>query len=248
MSEQARDYEAEARKEGWVPQEDWKGPEDAWKPAEQFVKDGENINGILRKKVDRLETRVEELLQTNEKFKDFSKRALDKEKKENDRLIKELEVVRKQAVTDGDGDAFARADEQLQELRSQNYDQPDTSGLDPAAQRWLEQNPWYQTDDRLGAYADGIADRLRARGFTGAAYWDELTRQVKETFPDHFGNPNRRRANGVEGGGERDSKDSKAKTWENLPEEAKRAYTQFKRDIPGFKKEDFLAQYDWEQD
>ena len=37
----ARDYEAEARDMGWVPQEEYRGDPQRWKPADQFDKDGE---------------------------------------------------------------------------------------------------------------------------------------------------------------------------------------------------------------
>ena len=238
-----RDWEAEAAMEGWSPQDNWKGPEDKWKTAEQFVKDGEKIVPILKSKVERLDQRVEQLLESNKKLNEISQRTLDKEKKENAKLLQQLEDVRKQAITDGDGDAFAHADSQIRSLQEQ--EQPQDSGIDPLAENWLSANPWYASNDKLGAFADGISDRLRARGYGGQAYFDELTRQVHEAFPDEFGNKNRKRANGVESGGEKATVSS-AKTFDNLPQDAKAAYQQFKRDIPGFTKDQFVASYDWD--
>lgn len=235
-----RDFESEARNEGWVPQEEWRGPDEKWKPAEQFVKDGENITPILRKKVERLEERVDSLLSTNKQLNEWSQKAQAKEKRENEKLLKELEQVRKQAVTEGDGDAFARADEQINELKSAPQQ------LDPVAEQWLAANSWYNTNDNLASFADGISDRLRAQGYTGKAYFDELTKRVRETFPDQFGNPQRQKPNSVESGGEREVSDSKAKTFENLPRDAKDMYKRFAKDIPGFTKEQYLENYDWE--
>ena len=242
-----RDYETEARDQGWRPETEWEGdpPKSGFKTAQQFVEDGEKINPILRNKIDRLESRVEQLLDSNKKFGEFTQRSIDREKKEKAEVVKKLEEARKQAVSEGDGEAFAAADKQLKEL-----DQPDIQpgDLDPVAKNWLQSNRWYEKDPVLGPYADGIADRLVAQGYTpgSQAYFGELTQRVKDAFPDKFENPNRKKSNGVETDGEKGSEVSGAKTWANLPADAKRECEQFMRDIPGFKKEDYIAQYDWE--
>jgi hypothetical protein len=237
-----RDYEAEAKAQGWAPEEEWRGKPEDFKTAEQFIKDGENIPAILKSKVERLEGRVEELLDSNKKFNEFSQKSLEKERKEKEKAIAQLEDVRKQAVTEGDGEAFDRADKQINELREDI--RPEPQELDPMAKRWLSANSWYETNDKLAAYADGQADRLIAQGYTGQAYFDELTKRVHETFPDEFGNKNRSKPNTVEDA--TPSSPSSKHTFDNLPADAKEAYAQFKRDIPGFTKEQFVEQYDWE--
>lgn len=241
-----RNYEEEARKQGWKPEDEWQGdpPHGGFKSAEQFVKDGEEIPGILKSRIERLEDRIEQLTDSNRQLNEFSKRSLEKEKKEKQKIIKELEEIRKKAIDEGDGAAFTDADARIQELRQ---DEPQQQGLDPAAQEWLQHNPWYQTNDKLAAFADGIAERLVAQGFTGKAYWSELTKRTMDTFPDEFENPNRRKPNGVEGDAKPSVRDSSAKTFDNLPPEAKAQYEVFKRDIPGFTKDQYVEQYDWDE-
>lgn len=237
-----RDWEGEARAQGWAGAENWKGDPKDFKSAEQFVKDGEKIPAILKSKVERLENRVEQLLDSNKKFNEFSQKSLAKERKEKDKVIKELQAVRKQAVTDGDGDAFDRADQQINDLR----EEPEpTQELDPAAKQWLENNNWYQTNDTLAAFADGIADRLVGQGYTGQAYFDELTKRTQEAFPDQFKNKNRQKPNSVDGGTP-PVKSSSGRTFNDLPKEAKAAYANFKRDIPDFTKDQYIEQYDWD--
>ena len=235
-------YEAEASKDGWAPQDQWKGDPDKWKTAEKFVSDGKNINGILKSKIERLDGRVNELLESNKKFNEFSQRSLDKEKAETAKLIKELEQVRKTAVTEGDGDAFANADSHINELRQEPAQE---RPADPYAEQWLRDNDWYNTDEELATFADGIAGRVIKGGFMGKAYYDELTRRVEKAHPAKFGNANRDKPNAVESGSETVI-DSKDQTFVNLPKEAKDAYKNFKRDIPGFTKEQYVEQYDWE--
>lgn len=241
VKEDQRDYEAEARAQGWAPEEEWRGKPEDFKTAEQFVKAGENIPAILKSKVDRLETRVEELLDSNKKLNELSQRQVQKERKEKEKLISELEEARKQAITEGDGEAFDRADKQINDLRN---DYPQTPEIDPLAKKWLENNAWYETNAKLGAYADGMADRLVAQGYTGQAYFDELTSRVQDAFPEEFGNKNRSKPNTVEDA--IPSSPSSKQTFDNLPDDAKASYERFKRDIPGFTKEQFVEQYEWE--
>ena len=34
---------------GWRPQEEWTGPAERWRTAEEFLEEGKRINGFLRK-------------------------------------------------------------------------------------------------------------------------------------------------------------------------------------------------------
>jgi hypothetical protein len=242
VKEEQRDYEAEAKEQGWAPEEEWRGKPEDFKSAEQFIKDGENIPAILKSKVEKLEGRVEQLLDSNKKFNEMSQRTLKKEREEKEKAIAQLEDVRKQAITEGDGEAFDRADKQINELREDI--QPQTPEIDPVAKKWLDSNPWYETNDKLAVHADGLADRLVAKGYTGQAYFDELTRQVHEAFPEEFGNKNRSKPSSVESA--TPSSPSSKHTFDSLPADAKEAYAQFKRDIPGFTKDQFVEQYDWD--
>ena len=71
---QERDYEAEAKIQGWVPQDEWKGSEAAWSPAEEFIHRGEQINPILRKNNERL---LRELEATKKQMAEFKEAAED---------------------------------------------------------------------------------------------------------------------------------------------------------------------------
>jgi hypothetical protein len=110
----------------------------------------------------------------------------------------------------------------------------------------VNDNRWYIENPKLAAYADGLADRIRAEGYDGQAYFSELTKRVKADFPNEFENPARHKANGVEAGGQKGSTDSKAHTYENLPADAKAACNDFV--AQGFTtKEDYLKNYEWDE-
>ena len=240
MSEE-RDYEKEALADGWNPNFEGEGKVD----AKTFVERGEKINGMLKGKISRLEERIDSLTQTNAEFKQYTDKQLKKEAKEKERLLSELEKARAQAITDGDGEAAVRAEKDIHDLR-QNDKPVEQEAYNKMAQQWAADNSWYASNQKLGAFADGIAERVVHEGYTGQAYFNELTRRVKEAFPEEFENPNRTKSATVESGGEKGTEDSKAHTWANLPDEAKAAAKRFEKDIPGFDRKEYLANYEWE--
>jgi DNA-binding transcriptional MerR regulator len=246
MSEE-RNFETEARQQGWVGKEDFKGDPEKWTDAQSFVEKGEKIAGIANKRARELKDLLDQTRETNRQASEHFKKTLERERKEHESEIKRLTEVRKKAITDGDGDTFTRADERLNELRKDTPTEvdPEKAKYDRLATQWASDNDWYGQNGKLTGYADGIAERVANEGYSGKAYFTELTRRVKEEFPEEFKNPNRGKANGVESGGEKGS-NSKAKSYENLPADAKKACDKFVRDIPNYKREDYLNTYEWE--
>lgn len=249
MSE--RDFEAEARAEGWVPREEFKGDSAKWVDAETFVKRGEEIlpivnakNRKLSEEVDELRKQLEDVKSGNAKFREFHERAIARERQERDVLIKQLEAERRKAIDEGDGAKFDEADKRLNQLRAQPQTEPEQS---PEVKAWLAENPWYESDELLAALADGLSPKLareRPDLVGKRAFLDELTKLVKAKAPDKFENPNRQRAvtedtttRGTQG---------KGRTWEDLPEADRKVAEQFIRTIPGFTKEQYLADYIWD--
>jgi len=241
MSEE-RNYEKEAIADGWNPNFDGPGKKD----AKTFVEDGEKISGMLKSKIGRLEERIDSLTNSNAEFKQYTDRQIQREKHEKDNAISELEKVKAQAITDGDGLAAVQAEKEINNLQQEPQQSPNEA-MNELSQKWVGENPWYNTNQKLGRFADGIADQVISQGFTGQAYFNELTRQVKEVFPEEFGNPNRQKAGSVEDGGGKTVDNSKDRTWANLPKEAKDAAKRFEKDIPGFKREDYVAAYEFEE-
>lgn len=250
MSE--RDYETEAKAEGWVPKADFKGDASKWVDAETFVKRGEEILPIVNAKNRKLSEQVESLMKEvselktgNAQFREFHDKALAREQRDKAQLIEQLEAIRKKAVTDSDGEAFAKADRQLQDLRKEPEQK--NGELSPVQKGWLADNPWYESDEELQAIADGLSGVLAKRRpdlIGKRAFLDELTNMVKKQVPDKFENPNRQRTT-VEDTQQR-GKQGNGRTYDDLPSDAKSACDRFVRTIPGFTKEKYLASYEWD--
>ena len=244
MSEdmEERDYTQEAKEQGW--NENFDGPNKV--DAKVFVERGEKIAGILKSKVERLENKVDNLTESNRQFGEYHKQTLEKQRQSDATKIADLKAQVAQAVTDGDGQAYTKYNNDIDRLQSQ---QPSPNGDDKEFsdlyQNWVGENKWYTDDLKLRTYADGVADRLTAEGLTGRAYFSEITRQVKEDFSESFTNPNKSKAGNVEVGGQR-AVGSKERSYENLPPDAKASCDGFVKD--GFMtREDYVATYEFEE-
>lgn len=255
MSEtnETRDYEAEARGSGWVPQDAWKGAPDRWVDAQTFVERGEQFLPFVQAKfkksldtIDKLQSQVDELKAGNEEFRRFHETALARQKREHEETIARLEEQRRKAVSEGDGDAFDKADKALQDARNQPVGQPAAKAatVNPDVQAWMAENPWYTADRQLKAITDGLSDDLAAEQPTlkGRPFLDELAKRVKAAVPHKF---TTQRPTTTEGHGNGGGSSKKDRSYEALPAEAKAACDRFVKTIPGFTKEAYLSQYDW---
>jgi len=244
-----RNYEQEAREQGWKPKEEWTGPEDKWTDAESFVEKGDKIAGILKSRLDRQDQQIQKLQSDNKAFGEYQKNLRDKDKAKNATLLAELEALRATAITEADGAEYTRVDREIQQVRA-DLDTPDPqvngeTELNVLAQAWLLNNSWYNTNNKLQTYADGLAEKVEAEGYNGQAYFTELTRRVQEAFPEEFSNKRQTQANAVETGGELETVDSTAHTYENLDPESKAACDRFV--ASGLTtKEDYVANFEWE--
>jgi hypothetical protein len=240
-----RDYEAEAKEQGWNP--DFDGPNKT--DAKTFVERGEQIAGILKSKNAKLEDRLHRLEEANQKFGEYHKKTIEAEKRRNKETIAELESRLEQAITNGDGQEYTRTQREIDQIKASESDYPtdDMAAWNAMTERWVAENPWYNQSRKMARFADGVSDEVRAQGYNGAAYFAELTRQVKEEFPEEFKNPNKSAAAAVENSGEKGgTSTSKKHTYDSLPADAKRACDEFTRS--GFMtKEDYVANYEWDE-
>ena len=103
----------EAKRQGWVPQEEYSGPADKWVDAETFVKKGKEINALLRKDNDFLKRELAELKAT---VQEFSKYHAETEKRAYEKAMNDLRQQKKDAISQGDGDRVLEIDDAIDEL------------------------------------------------------------------------------------------------------------------------------------
>lgn len=258
--------EAEAKDYGWTPKDDFKGPADKWRPADEYLQWAKSSGRVPRKEFDEIRRQFPAIRKENKELKDklgevetalkefveFSGKA---EQRAYERARKEIEGRIEAAAANADQNAARAAMAELDKLeKPQPKSEPkkangqDVPKVDPAIQDWLDNNQWYTKDRTLNSYATDIFGDLErnAPGMSTEERLAETKKRTMDKFPEKFGiNPDRDRASAVAeprtAGARRN-----AHSYENLPPEAKKACDKFVRTIPGYKREDYLRDYEWE--
>ena len=257
----APEIEAEAREQGWVPKDEFRGKEDDWRDAETFVKIGKDLNPILRKNNERFKAELEktkrdleELRKVTEEFKEHQKTQAAARELTLKNEIAALKKEKSTAISAGDGERVNEIDDRIDELREESRKVVETPAPKPAPQAeakeltaWKDKNKWYSTDYTLKMQADIIAEDIVNRtGLRGQAFLDELDKVLEETFaPEKLGKKVAPRSP-VEGGSRPSTPaDNGKKTYENLPADAKAACDRFvKQKI--LTRDQYVADYAWE--
>jgi len=187
--------EQQAMEQGWVPQDEWEGDPEQWRPAKEFLDRGE-----LFKKIE----------DQNRTIKEF-KRALDDLKghhaktreTEYARAIQALKAQKIAALEDGDAAAVVKLDDQIdlvkdaQSKLNQAAFEPQEQ-LNPEFTNWVDKNKWYETSQPMRAYADALGRDLAYKGLSPSEVLKEVERQVRDEFPQKFRNANRDKPGAVE--------------------------------------------------
>lgn len=251
-----------ARRLGWRPQEEYNGKRD-WVPADKFIETAETELPVLRENFRRLDARyVKDVGDLNGKItemqtvlKDFREFASRGEQRAYEKAKKELLEKRDVAVAHADTETFKAIDKEIEELDKsvkptapeRKIDANAPPAPDPAITSWIADNAWFTTDQELMAYAKAQDKFLidTKPGISVADRLDEVKNRTKKEFPDKFGNPRREQASSVAEPGAQGARQSKAKTYNDLPPDAKVACDKYVRTIPGYKREDYVKDYDW---
>jgi len=228
--------EEKAMEQGWVPQDQWDGDPEQWRPAKEFLDRGE-----LFKKIE----------DQNRTIKEF-KRALDDLKGHHSktreveyaRALEALKMQKQSAIEEGDGAAVIKLDDQIdlvkdeQQRLKQQSNQPTEDIINPEFANWVDKNKWYETSEPMKAYADALGRNLAASGLSPSAVLQEVEKQVKLEFPNKFTNPNRNKPGSVEGSS---NKGGKGNDSFSLSDEERRVMQRFVR-TGAMSEKDYIAE------
>ena len=231
--------EKEARLFGWRPAEEFDGPPERWKPADEFLEEGKRINGFLRKDLDKLRNELTKrdrtLAEMQQTITEFAKFHQETETRAFERARKELQDARKAALRDNDGELVVEIEERLEKLgdapkvpQFQGQPQPQPDQPDPIWTEWVGENKWFTSNPKLRAITNGYADIVRSEqpNLTGRDFLDTVKSRVMEDFPEHFRSEGSRRPNAV-GSSSDTRQNSTGKTYADLPDDAKKACDKF---------------------
>lgn len=216
--------EAEASKMGWKPEADWDGEPDRWVPAGEFVEMKERqlkrADVAAQNEIRSLRSEISEMKRTFEQFGEYHSKT---EQRAYQRAMKQIQTDMDKAVADGDTETYGRLKAEAVEVSKSAADIPqptkraDNPDQDPDFLAFVKENEWYVKDVRMRNRANNLAQDVAAvTGTTGAEFYDEISKVIREEFPEKFERKNGRMP-AVEGAGSSVSRKAAKKTWENIP-------------------------------
>lgn len=222
------EVEAKALAMGWLPQDRFPGDPEKWTSAEEFVRRGEEFLPFIKSENRRLKHEIEELRQSV-KALDNHHRAI--QQREYNAMQAEITRLKAEAVTAGNGQAYAELERQQTALNAQaapGVSQQQNSGPPPEFFEWKgrPENSWYQTDQAMTEAADTFGLGLAARhpNLSPREIYERTTEHIKQAFPHKF-QPQRSAKTPVEGGGRPSANGGKG--YNSLPADAKAACDRF---------------------
>ncbi len=225
-----RDYEAEARDMGWVPETEFKGDKRPKKflSAEEFVERGETLIPILNKRLKdkdaEIETRVEARVGKMQKVFD---KTVEQMTKLHERQLAEAKAAKKEAVKAGDVAEVERLDGVIDGLKTDAPESKEdaTAEVQAKQKEWMKDNPWFEDDfdmtDHAIKYTQFIAAKNPERSFEDNMKL--LAVEMEKKFPEKFGGK-KTSGNGhalVDGGGAFNGPGAKNDPLAKLPAEAR---------------------------
>lgn len=221
VSSQERDYDAEAREDGWRPKEEWTGKPENWKDAKTWVERGDT-----HKRLSTIEERIEKEVSARvSKMEKVTEATIARLTKAHQQDIANLKAARREAVKEGNVDLVEQYDEAIEKQQSEAplTDDPKAE-RDKAEQAFANAHPWYGTNRKMTAFARGISQDLAASdpNMTFENNIKAVLVAVQEEFPEYFNKPAANGHAAVDGGSDDPSPAPKAGSlFAKLPPEAK---------------------------
>lgn len=194
--------ELEARAHGWRPEEEFKAePKNSgkkWRTAEDFM-DRKSL-------FDKIDSIHQENKTLKKGITNLSTHYQNVEKAAYEKALADLKRERLQALEDSDLVRAETLRDEMDDVREKmNAVRPPVTITEPPAElvAWKQENDWYQRDDVMTTYADGLGQKLLAEGKAPSTILKEVEKKVRENFPEKFRNPNKDLAPEVVSSGKR---------------------------------------------
>lgn len=170
-----------AKEIGWVPREEYTGPEELWKPADQFIRDGRDIQRETARELKGLRATVDTIVRTTASVAE----------QEVNRRVDQLATQYNKAVEDGDATQAFRLSQEIGALTTRAPAErpaptPDAQGFAERNKAWFKTAPTAPGDPLATARAIDICNTLAAQGYDAATQLEAAERQIKREFPHLF--------------------------------------------------------------
>jgi hypothetical protein len=200
------DTKSYALQQGWIPKERFKGDEKKWVDADVYAERARSINPIIKQRNRQLEDQLAaanaKIAQHDEEIKTAVNFVKSAERRAYDDKLGELQRERAEAVTNGDGEAFATVEAKIEALKPPAEKpapktEPQVPVIAPEMQQagadFATRNTWFGDqpggDPRKTRIAMALAADLRAEQpnlVKTPLFFDELERRIHSEYPELF--------------------------------------------------------------
>jgi hypothetical protein len=206
-----------ARTMGWRPKEQFKGDPNLWKPADQYIKAGAEIQRGLSRDLKELRGTVDNMTRTQGAILEQTLA------EQRDRLVARYN----RAVEDGDAQTSFQVGRAIDNLNGQaralqQQPGPQIEAPPPEAVDWIDRNPWFHKDPLARDLALNVAERYANAGEPADVQLAAAEREVRKLYPHLFGAASKPPPEVAQPGGRGGSGVKKGSTYADLPQEAKK--------------------------
>lgn len=196
---QYTDIEVKAMEMGWRPKSEFHGDDVDFIDAKEFV----NRKPLF----DKIEYQSKHLKQLTRSFEALKQHYTKVKETEFNNALAALRQDRRNALQNGDGEAFERADEQIKNVEAQINEVKQTAATPAVTSQeppqefvdWVNKNSWYNTSKPMRAFADELGREL-AGSMPPSEVLKRVEQSVRTEFAHKFTNPNKASAPEVSGG------------------------------------------------
>lgn len=206
-------YAELAQKIGWVPKDQFRGDPNDWKPAEEFILAGRDIQRNTASELKNVREQLEVIGRTSASIVEQQVEVRTKEA---------LERFNR-AIEDEDPKAALAASKEIHDLAGRKNGADGATGPTPEALTWAQRNSaWFQKDPLATARAVEICDSLARTGVRDhGAQLKAAEEQVRREFPHLFGKAEAKPQAGVNAPGNRSpASGNRQKGFSDMPKAA----------------------------
>lgn len=190
--------EAQARKQGWRPKEEFTGKTEDWVDAGEFLERGRTWAPITAAKNRELEKTLKDMQKLlKDQMAMNHSRAVTVRKQNEDNIrtlqnrIQSLEAQLTRSLAENDGAGAATQMQQLRKAEGElRANETQLTEIDQENQRiadqWKGLNPWYGDDQEATEYADFVGERAARMGKNPVEILEEIDTKVKKKYPELF--------------------------------------------------------------
>jgi hypothetical protein len=235
-SRKLTEIERVASQVGWIPADEYRGPKEKWRSAEDFLRAGAEISREFKTRMEAKDREFSERIRRSEKMAEVS---LERQKRQ---IEEHYKAQMRYAASQGDMEVYNAVErnrdqalEQFEKEVAPIRQAPEPQGgLPPETVQFVERNAsWFNRDPVMTGAAVALCGELQQRHphLPLSSVMSMVEDGMRQEFPHRFNGSGNKQAtpsgpSRVEGG-QRPIRTSAKKGWDHLPPEAKAAGKKF---------------------